>query len=133
MFNQIITGINTALVSIPGVPALYKENESAKPALLDHWMRTTILPSEPVQVTSGLNRTLSFTGIIQLDYFTPPNTGSAPAMVDTIVNYFNDKDNRFITVDGQEIMVTWCWRGTANTETKWYKTPIFIRYQAYGN
>lgn len=131
MFNQIINAINTAIASVPGVPILYTENQAAKPTLLTPYMRSTLLPSEPVPVTSGLNRMLSFNGIMQLDYFTPLDTTSAVGGVDTIINFFNNKSNRFLTNTGQEVMITAAWRGTGNTETKWYRVPIFLRYQSY--
>lgn len=131
MYNQIINAINTAASGIANAPTLYTENQADKPAIGSPYMRTTLLPSEPVPVTSGINRMLSFTGIMQLDYFTPPGTTSTVNMVDTIVEHFNNKDNRFLTETGQEIMITAAWRGTSSTETKWYRTPIFLRYQAY--
>lgn len=133
MFEQIINAINNALTSIPGLPTLFTENNAGKPQLLTPWMRSTIIPSEPTQVTIGLDRTLRFTGLVQVDYFIPSNQGSTTANVDVIINWFNDKDNRFITEDGKEITILMAWRGTSTTETDWYRTPIFIRYQTFDN
>ena len=94
MFEQIINAINNALTSIPGLPTLFTENNAGKPQLLTPWMRSTIIPSEPTQVTIGLDRTLRFTGLVQVDYFIPSNQGSTTANVDVIINWFNDKDTR---------------------------------------
>ena len=131
MNGKIITGINSAITSITGMPTLYEENKGGKPTLLTPWMRTTIIPNEPVQTSYGYDRQLRFTGLIQLDYFQPSNTSSDIANIDTIVDWFNGKDNRFLTSDGLPILIPLAWRGTATSGTDWYKVPIFIRYETY--
>lgn len=131
MNGKIITGINNAIKSISGLPTLFEENMNGKPQLLTPWMRTTIIPNEPVQTSIGYDRQLRFTGLIQLDYFQPANTSSDISNVDIIVDWFNNKDNRFITYDGLDILVPLAWRGTGNSATDWYRVPIFIRYETY--
>lgn len=131
-YKQIINGINNAIESIPGLPVLFKENTQNKPVdPLTPWMRSTILPSEPTQVSIGYERQMRYIGIIQVDYMVPPNTGSTANNIDVIVNWFNDKDNRFINNDGVDFMILAAWRGTSFTGEKWYQTPIYLRYQFY--
>lgn len=131
-YESIINGINNAIESIAGVPVLFKENKQNKPAdVLTPWMRTTLLPSEPMEVTIGYDRQLRYTGIVQLDYFVPLNYGSTITDVDTIVNWFNNKDNRFININDIEFIVLSSWRGTSIPGDKWYSTPIYIRVQWY--
>lgn len=131
-YKQIIDGINAAIESIPNLPVLFKENKQGKPTdILTPWMRTTLLPAEPTQVTIGYERQLRYVGIVQLDYMTPLDYGSDIAQVDTIVSWFNDKDNRFINNNGIDYTILASWRGTSYAGDKWYQTPIFIRYQVY--
>lgn len=131
-YKQVINGINNAIQSIPNVPVLFIENKQNKPAdPLTPWMRTTLLPSEPTQVTIGYGRQLRYIGIVQLDYMVPLDTGSDIDQVDDIVNWFNAEDNRFINNDGVEFIVLSAWRGTSFAGKSWYQTPIFIRYQFY--
>lgn len=133
MNEKIIKAVNTALKALPGVPTLAEENVSFKPKLLTAWMRTTLLPSEPVQVTIGYDRTLRHNGLMQVDMFFPANTGSSPASVETVINWFNNKDNRFMTQDGERIIIESAWRGTASTNTDWYRVPVYLRYMTYEN
>lgn len=132
-YSNIINGFNNALRSIPNVPALFTENQQGKPSdVLTPWMRSTMIPSEPIPVTIGYYRQFRFTSVFQIDYFSPLDGGSDIEVIDTIINWFNSADNRFRTEDGTEFIVTAAWRQTAEPMTAWYRTPIMVRVQWYG-
>lgn len=133
MNSDIINAINTVIKSIPGVPTLAEENSSYKPELLTPWVRSTVLPAEPSQVFNGLNRTLRFSGLIQIDYFAPANTDADIEMIDNIVDYFNHKDNRFLTLDTQELTFLAAWRGVGVPDTDWFRVPVYVRYETFSS
>lgn len=131
IFSPVINAINKQLKLIPSAPTLAEENKGFKPTLRTKWMRSTLLPAEPTQISLGTDRMLQYTGVCQVDYFIPAGTGSDDAMIDTIVAYFNAADRRFLTEAGQQVNIKLAWRGVGTTETDWYRTPIFIRYETF--
>ena len=132
-YTKIINTVNNAVQNLPNAPSnLFVENIQGKPVdVLTPWMRTTLLPSEPVQVTIGYERQLRYTSLIQLDYFQPLNVGSTSDFIDSTVDWFNNKDNRFMENDGFNFTVLSAWRQTSEPTDKWYRTPIMIRVQWY--
>lgn len=135
MINEVITAVNNALTnSITGLPKLYTDNTTnSKPDLLTPWMRTTILPSEPSQISTGYYRQIQNTGLIQLDYFYPSGQGPVDIdnNIDKIIDWFNDKDNRNLTQNGVKILIEWAWRTNDTQGTKWMNARIYIRYLTF--
>lgn len=128
MYDTIINLTNTKLATIPSLPTLYTENTSGSPPLRDPYMRTTLIPSEPLQITRGSNRTLQYTSLFQIDYFTPKTLGSLNPNIDSIVSFFNSDTNRLLS-DDMQVTVLRAWRGTSTTEDNWYRTPVMLRIQ----
>lgn len=128
MYDEIINLTNSALQSIPNLPTLYAENISGAPTMRDPYMRTTLIPSEPFQISRGSQRLLQYSGLIQVDYFMPKTLGSTNPSVDAIIKYFNSEVNRLLSPDMQ-VMVLRAWRGTSTVEDNWYKTPVMLRLQ----
>lgn len=131
IFSPIITAINKQLALVPNAPTLAKENKVFKPTLRVKWMRSTLLPAEPTQVTIGEDRMLRYNGVCQVDVFMPADTGSEDALLDAIVSHFNHKDRRFLNEAGEVVNIKLAWRGVGVSETDWYKVPVFIRYEMF--
>lgn len=131
IYSPIINAINKQLALVPNAPALQKENKSFKPTLRTKWMRSTLLPAEPTQVSIGEDRMLRYNGICQVDVFVPADTGSDDTIFDAIVAHFNHKDRRFLNEAGETINIKLAWRGTGITDTDWYRVPVLIRYEMF--
>lgn len=131
IYSPIINAINKQLKAINGAPVLAEENTSFKPVLRTPWMRSTLLPSEPVQMSLGDERILRYNGICQVDVFFPVGSGSTSQVVDQIVAHFNSLPVRFLDEAGEKINIKLAWRGVGVNEPEWYKTPIFIRYEMF--
>lgn len=132
---EILNAVNDVLENtITGLPFLYISNiTNVKPPLLTPWMRTTIIPSEPIQISTGYFRELQNTGLIQLDYFYPAGQGPEDSSnnLKTIVDWFNNKDNRNLVNAGVQILIESAWRSTDSQDTTWNAARIFIRYLTF--
>lgn len=128
--NKIIQLINASLATVTNVPVITPENKTYKPTQRTPYIRPTILPSEPVQTTIGYDRTVRWTGLYQLDYFYPANTGAESDIAARIVEHFHT--NRFLNDgEGFQVTIVMSWRATANTLTDWYRIPIMLRYETF--
>lgn len=131
IYSPIINAINKQLKGIPNAPTLAEENKTYKPTLRTKWMRSTLLPAEPTQVTIGIDRMLRYNGVCQVDVFVPADSGSTDTIVDTIVAHFNSQPVRFLDEAGETINIKLAWRGVGTSETDWYRIPVFIRYEMF--
>lgn len=129
MYDEIINAVNTSLRSIPNIPTVVEENTSFSPSLGQPYVRTTIIPSEPLQISRGDDRLLQYSSLIQIDYFKQLTGGSTEAMVDTIVSHFNNVTNRDLGLPQYEAIVLRTWRNPANKEQNWYRMPVMLRVQ----
>lgn len=106
------------------------ENRSYKPTSTQDYIRVTMIPTEPLQVTIGQNRILRYRGIIQVDVVKRQNTGTNDVTVDAIINYFNT--NRFFeTSDSQRFTILAAWRNQGITSQDRYTIPVQLRYETY--
>jgi hypothetical protein len=131
IFSPIINAINKQLKLVPNAPQLAEENKGFKPTLRTKWMRSTLLPAEPTQITLGQDRMLRYNGVCQVDVFVPATTGSDDALIDAIVAHFNAFERRFLQEAGEQVNIKLAWRGVGTTETDWYRVPVFIRYEMF--
>jgi len=127
---QIINHMETQIESMINIPYA-KENQQFKPTLRQSWCRGTFLPSEPFQISIGQDRQMRIIAIYQLDVYNPATSGSTNQIADNIIDYFNDKNNRFIVIDGESAVIEYAHRLSSTTETDWYVTPIQIRIVYY--
>lgn len=111
-------------------PALQKENTSHKPTPPTPWLRTTILPAEPTYIATGKQRQLRYSGLVQVDSFIAANTTSNDPTVDSLVNMFNEYNNRYSVEDGYAIIIDYAYRGASTQGTDWYMTPVMVRWSA---
>lgn len=133
MYNTIINEVNDSLKTISNIPTIFEENIDGKPSLMNPWIRTTIIPSEPIQISKGDDRLLQYSALMQIDVFTPKGSSSTPQIIDDIIAHFNDKNNRNITDDELQLTALRSWRGSSTQEQNWYKTIIFVRLQWFSN
>lgn len=132
MYDNVINLTNTALESISGVPTLIKENVQGQADLRSDWMRTTLIPSEPLQLSRGDIVLKQYSGLFQIDYFKVKGSGSTSNVIDDIINHFNNYNGRFLGNDEfAQLTVLRAWRGTSTQEDTWYRTPIILRLQWY--
>lgn len=132
MYDNVINLTNTALESISGVPTLIKENVQGQADLRSDWMRTTLIPSEPLQLSRGDIVLKQYSGLFQIDYFKSKGSGSTSNVIDDIINHFNNYNGRFLGNDEfAQLTVLRAWRGTSTQEDTWYRTPIILRLQWY--
>lgn len=131
IYSPIVKAINAQLKLVPNAPTLAEENKGYKPVLRTKWMRSTLLPAEPTQVSIGQDRMLRYSGVCQVDVFVPAATGSDDPIYDAIVAHFNAFERRFLSQDGEMVNIKLSWRGVGTTETEWYKVPVFIRYEMF--
>lgn len=130
MYKTVIDAVNESLKEINNIPIIFEENMTGKPALMDPWIRTTIVPSEPTQISRGEDRILQYSSLVQIDIFNPKGSGSTQSNVDDVIHHFNNKLNRYLTNDPEmQLTVLRAWRGTSTIEQNWYKTIVFIRLQ----
>lgn len=132
MYDNVINLTNTALESISGVPPLIKENVQGQADLRSDWMRTTLIPSEPLQLSRGDIILKQYSGLFQIDYFKAKGSGSTSNVIDNIIDHFNNYNGRFLGNDTfAQLTVLRAWRGTSTQEDTWYRTPIILRLQWY--
>jgi len=126
--SNLIDLLATRIGTIPNMPTLAKENTNFKPTLLKPWMRMTVIPGEPTQLSIGEDRLMRYTGLVQIDVFTPPNTGNSTAS-ETLIAYFNNKANRMLTLNGEPLHISKAYRGTSQHNTDWFRVPVILRYE----
>lgn len=133
MYDTVINETNNALSTIPGVPATFiRENVTGQADLRSDWMRTTLIPSEPLQLSRGDRILKQYSGLMQIDYFKAKGTSSNSLTIDAIVNHFNGYNGRFLGDDSfLQLTVLRAWRGTSTQEDTWYRTPVMLRLQWY--
>lgn len=126
---NILPIIKTELQSIANIPTnIIQPNESFTPKLGVDWIRISSSVGEPSQITIGRNRTLRYTGTVQIDVFTKLNTGT-PTIVQDIINHFLTFDNRFLGTT-QKYEISHAWTGNSIPEDNWNRNIIFLRYVA---
>lgn len=134
MYKTVIETVNTSLKSINNIPQIFEENMEGKPELLTPWVRTTLIPSEPLQISRGVDRLLQYSALMQIDVFIPKGKGSTSSIVDDIIGHFNDSDNRELTsADDMQLIVLRSWRGVSSVEQNWYRSTVFVRLQWFNN
>lgn len=126
---NILPIIKSELQSIANIPTnIIQPNESFTPKLGVDWIRLSSSVGEPSQITIGRNRTLRYTGTVQIDVFTKLNTGT-PTIVQDIINHFLTFDNRFLGTT-QKYEISHAWAGNSIPEDNWNRNIIFLRYVA---
>lgn len=124
IIDNIITQLNTAINdSSVDVINIY---EPYDPDLRQSWIRVSLLPSESVNVSQGIDSILEHNGLIQIDVFTPKGTTVNFAMIDSIVKNLNEQ--RVIS----DLTLDRTWRGVdVIEETDWIRSPVFARFRYY--
>ncbi len=132
MYDTVIDLTNDALLTVPGVPNLIRENVQGQADLRSDWMRTTLIPSEPLQLSRGDRVLKQYSALFQIDYFKAKGQASTSTVIDNIINQFNGYNGRFIGTDAfMQLTVLRAWRGTSSQEDTWYRTPVMLRLQWY--
>lgn len=125
IIDNIITQVKTAINdSDIDVINIYEEYE---PQLRQPWIRVSLLPSESVNVSQGIDSIIEHNGLLQIDMFTPKGTIVNFDNVDKIVKNLNEQ--RVIS----DLSLDRTWRGAdvIEQETNWIRTPVFSRWRYY--
>lgn len=131
IYAEVETALNAVVASVSGIPNLTHENTlfDAKGKATTAYSRTTLLPSEAVPATVGINGKNEYFGLYQIDLFYPLHAGksAANAMADLVVAAYARQIILTGTSKAIEVRAAWCETGTV--EQQHYRLPVVIRWR----
>ena len=126
-FTQIQQLLETELAAIAGLPELTKEGVR-KADVNTTWLRSTLIPATPVNISLGFSGKTEWKGILQVDIFSPEGYGTLALneTVDLILNHF---------VKGLKVSDLLIWRSYKLTnrevQSKFIQTPVIIEWSYF--
>src|SRR5690625_115298 len=98
--------------------------EQYEPALREPFIRLTLMPVEPVNVSQGMNSIQDHTVTMNIDIFTPRNTSISLDYAKEIVEILNYQRYReYFTIDR-------AWKTTDIIDEEWLRSTLICRYHA---
>ena len=107
------------------------ENARGKATIGEPWVQCTLLPATTERLELGHGGRSAYSGIFQLNFFLPAQTGSAAG------NGYADKiaaavrESPTIDMGDFSIHLTTVSRQPPRQETDWYMIPVRIEWRAY--
>lgn len=107
------------------------ENDRGKATVGETWAQCTLLPAMTRRVELGLNGRSEYSGLFQVNFFLPAQTGSAAG------NEYADKlamavkDSPTIDVGDFSVHLLTVSRQPPRQETDWYMIPVRLEWRAY--
>ena len=107
------------------------ENERGKANIGDTWVQCTLLPATTQRVELGYGGRSMYSGIFQLNFFLPAQTGSSAG------NEYADKlavaikDSPTIDLGEFSLHLLTVSRQPPRQETDWYMIPVRLEWRAY--
>jgi hypothetical protein len=130
----MIADIQTALVNhlktFPTLPPLQEENTRNIGMTGQTFVRATLLPAQPRQLSVGQVGKDLRQGLFQIDVFVPQDTGIAAAnqLADALVEHFP----RVLALAQGDVIVhtPLAWRQTGGRNGVFYQVPVVIQWSA---
>lgn len=134
-FNTIQQALDAKLIAVSGLPSdVQTENTQISVAAGSPWVRSTLLPAENIDVTTGVGGMIQKHGLYQIDLFYPVNAGTITArtMGDTICAAF--ARGTTITSGSYEVIIEAAWQDSIDTfqgESPLIRLPVQVRWSCY--
>jgi len=100
--------------------------ESYKPTTRQSYVRITVLPSESINISQGIDSWIEHSGLVQVDVITPANTETHFNIINTVVNRFNGKRKY-----PNALQIDRAWMGSSTYENDWIVSPVLCRYRYF--
>lgn len=107
------------------------EGRSFTPPTGQSWARLTALPTGRAPAAQGKDAAQEWTGIFQIDFFHPNNTGHAAMLadVDATMAYF--RSGRRLEYQGQGVLIRRAERSQIRTEEVWQSVSVSVYCTAW--
>ncbi|MGH6646214.1 phage tail terminator-like protein [Aquabacterium sp.] len=131
-FGPIQRLLDQHLQSIADLPTLQTENTKINPTNGVAWCRSTLIPSESLNVGLGPNGLIQQQGLFQIDLFYPKDYGidASADMADKVMAAFI-RGTELIDSDGLVVQVINSWRSTATVSGTTRKVPVFVAWRCF--
>jgi hypothetical protein len=132
-YHDIRSLLDTQLQTVSDLPSLQTENSRLE--LIGNkktpWVRSTLLPAEPVDLNVGHIGKVSYRGLYQVDLMYP--MGASAADANAMAAEVTDALPRgyMQTIGTGILQIDMSWQEAASIMDTWYVVPVVVRWVVY--